>query len=94
MTNHPAPATAILVAPLSPAVAASPCCELERVAVLVGNGHGQERYLEMWVQPDNLAAVIKAKRGLCPGSWFILETFTGDQLPKFVGVDGKAVWEF
>ena len=93
MTNHPA-TSAILIAPLSPAVATSPRCELERVAVLVGNGHGQEKYLEMWVQPDNLAAVIKAKRALCPGNWFILETFTGDQLSKFVDADGKAVWEF
>ena len=92
MTNHPATDT-ILVAPLTPAVTVSPSCELERVAVLVGNGHGQEKFLEMWVQPDSLAAVIKAKRGLCP-NWFILETFTGDQLPKFVGVDGKAVWGF
>ena len=82
MTNHPA-TDAILVAPLSTAVTANPSCELERVAVLVGDDHGQEKYLEMWVQPDNLAAVIKAKRGLCPGNWFILETFTGEQLPEF-----------
>ncbi|ESA38496.1 hypothetical protein N836_31645 [Leptolyngbya sp. Heron Island J] len=82
MTNYPA-TDAILVAPLSTATAANSSCKLERVAVLVGNGHGQEKYLEMWVQPDSLAAVIKAKRALCPGNWFILETFAGDQLPEF-----------
>ena len=85
-------ATATLIAPLEALTGQS--CPLERVAVLVGNKEGQEKYLEAMVKPNSLTAVIKAKRILSPGNWFIIETLTGDQLPKLIDTDGDAWFEF
>ncbi|MEO1390263.1 MAG: hypothetical protein AAFV85_23265 [Cyanobacteria bacterium J06634_6] len=85
---------AIYIAPLTSVTeipsGVQTACELERVGLSLENANGQEKYLEVWVEPNSLAAVIKAKRGLCPGNWFIVETMADEQLPKFVDVNGNA----
>ncbi|NEZ63032.1 hypothetical protein D0962_09600 [Leptolyngbyaceae cyanobacterium CCMR0082] len=47
-------------------------CPLEKT-VLVITRRGTERCLTVWTKPNDLAAVIKARRALAPG-WAIQET--------------------
>ena len=68
MTDATAPYEAELIAPLG----TYPSSSLEKT-VLVITRRGTERCLTVWTKPNDLAAVIKARRALAPG-WSIQET--------------------
>ena len=67
MTNPTAIATAAFIAPLG-----TPLCPLEKTILVIARG-GVERCLTVWTKPNDLAAVIKARRAMAPG-WSIQET--------------------
>ncbi|MEM9009290.1 MAG: hypothetical protein AAGE59_38045 [Cyanobacteria bacterium P01_F01_bin.86] len=86
MTNHTASAAAVQIAPLgSDRITVMPrcglpqenieypSCDLEGYVLTLQKGDF-EILREVWVEPDNLAAMIKARRIMYPG-WTIFESY-------------------
>ena len=74
-------------------------CPLERIAVVVSNGDGDEDMTQVVVRPDSLAALLRAKNIVFGKGWRFEESWAVDHPrldnsePKFMAVDGP-VWEF
>lgn len=68
MTDSTALYEAEFIAPLGDPL----LCPLEKTILVIAR-RGQERCLTVWTKPNDLSAVIKARRALAPG-WSIQET--------------------